>query len=152
MSVFAIVSRGGRVLVGRPRPHRAWKTKWLFSWTYYTPAELQEAYAEKRLPSSYLLEGEDPRLGLDRVMAEQLGVTDFRATGPRVFSYAEPSSWYPGHKHWDLAFVYDVKVDGQIKPLPWWNDLRFEEKRKLRAKDFGWNSDFVRDVGVAGAS
>lgn len=41
-------------------------------------------------------------------MREQLGVTDYTATGPRVFSYVAPSDWHPGYNHWDLAFVYDV--------------------------------------------
>lgn len=108
MSVFAVVTKGSKVLIGTPRPHRAWKTKWLFSWATYSRKELQEAYREKRLPSTYLLEGEDPKGGLGRVMREQLGVTDYTATGPRVFSYVAPSDWYPGYNHWDLAFVYDV--------------------------------------------
>lgn len=149
MSVFAVVSRNGQVLVGRPAPHRAWKSKWLFSWAFFAPEELREAYVDRRLPSSYLLEGEDPRHGLERIMKDQLGVGDFTATGPRVFSYVAPSDWYPGHDHWDLAFVYDVLFDGPVKRRPWWKELRFEDRAALRAEEFGWNADFVKDIGVA---
>lgn len=148
LSVFAVVTRGSKVLVGIARPHRAWKTRWLFSWATYTRKELREAYEEKRLPSTYLLEGEDPSQGLRRVMQEQLCASSYKATGPRVFSYVSPSDWYPGHDHWDLAFVYDVKFDEPFDSLPWWKELRFEEKSTLDASEFGWNSDFVRDVGV----
>jgi len=151
MSVFAVVTRGSKVLIGTPRPHRAWKTKWLFSWAFYSDKELHEAYKERRLPSSYLLEGEDPKQGLRRVMTEQLGVADFAASGPRVLSYVEPSSWYPGHKHWDLAFVYTVRFEGPLRRLPWWSDLEFVDRRVIDASRFGWNSDFVRDIGVARA-
>jgi len=152
MSVFAFVTRGDKVLVGVPKPHAAWKDKWLFSWATYSQRELQEAYRDRRLPSSYLLEGEDPREGLGRVMAEQLRVRSYRARGPRVFSYLSPSDWYPGHKHWDLAFVYDVKVEGPVGLPPWWGSLGFEDRKKIRASDFGWNSDLVTDIGAAVAS
>jgi len=148
LSVFALVTRRGKVLVGKPRPHRAWKANWLFSWSTYTQRELDEAYQALRLPSSYLLEGEDPKDGLSRVMKDQLGVSEYRTTGLRVFSYVAPSDWYPGHDHWDLAFVYDVAFDGPLPAPPWWERLQFESRVSLTASDFGWNSDLAEDLGI----
>jgi hypothetical protein len=148
MSVFAVVTRGRSVLIGRPKLHAAWRNKWLFSWATYSRKELQAACRENRLPSTYLLEGERPEDGLKRIMRDQLKMKSYSASGPRVFSYFEPSDGYPGNKHWDLAFVYDVKSRDRVRPLPWWEELRFLERDELRAEDFGWNSDFVQDIGL----
>ncbi|MDA4129050.1 MAG: hypothetical protein OK422_06325 [Thaumarchaeota archaeon] len=149
ISVFAIVKRGTKFLVGTPEPHHNWREKWLFSWMAYSSEELEEAYREKRLPSTYLLEGEDPADALKRIMRDQLHMPSYKASGPRVRSYTSPSDWFPGNKHWDLVLVYEVATNGKVKPLPWWKELAFEERSKLRSEDFGWNSDFVVDFGVA---
>src|SRR5437870_290139 len=110
--------------------------------------ERKEALLEKRLPSTYLWEGEDPKAALRRIMNDQLQVSKSRAGGPRVLSYYSPSDWYPGNSHWDLAIVYPVKLLQPVRRPPWWRVLGFVEKSRLRAKQFGWNADFVRDLGI----
>jgi hypothetical protein len=149
LSVFAVITKGNKVLVGTPRKHRAWKARWLFSWTTYSPKELEEACREKRLPSTYLLEREHPEDALRRIMRDQVRMPDYTQTGPRIFSYSAPSDWYPGHDHWDLAFVYDVRCRGPLVLAPWWKELSFVDRGEIDPADFGWNSDFVKDLGVA---
>ena len=148
LSVFALVERGSEVLVGVPKRHERWTSEWLLAWHFYTEEELKEALLEKRLPSTYLWEGEDPKAALDRIMNDQLQVSKFRAGGPRVLSYYSPSDWYPGNSHWDLAIVYPVKLLHPVRRPPWWRVLGFVEKSRLRAKQFGWNADLVRDLGI----
>jgi hypothetical protein len=148
LSVFALAERGSEVLVGVPKLHDRWTSEWLLSWHYYGEEELKEALLEKRLPSTYLWEGEDPKVALRRIMNDQLNIRKFKATGPRVLSYYSPSDWYPGNNHWDLAIVYPVKVQQPVGRPPWWRALGFVEKSSLRAKQFGWNADFVRDLGI----
>jgi hypothetical protein len=154
LSVFAIVRRPGKkgVLLGLPRPDDKWSSEWISGWKSYSEKELQEAYRQWRLPSTYLREGEHPEQAIKRIMEDQVGIGDYSLSkkGPRVFSYTSPSDWYPGNNHWDLAFVYDVKVRKGSKDLQlpkWWQELSFLKKKKdLLTKDFGWNADFMRDL------
>jgi len=152
--VFAIVRRAGKkgVLLGQPKQDARWITEWLNSWKNYSEKELFEAYQQWRLPSSYLREAEHPEDALKRVMVDQVVIREYSVSkkGPRVFSYSASSDWYPGNNHWDLAFVYDVKVRTKGKEIPkWWQELEFVKKKKdLREKDYGWNADFMRDLGL----
>src|SRR5579862_975310 len=156
ISVFALVKRAGKkgVLLGLPKQDVRWPSEWLGAWKTYSEKELAEAYRQWRLPSSYLREGEHPENAIKRIMADQVGMDDYSIStkGPRVFSYYTPSEWYPGNNHWDLAFVYEVKVKGksQSKEIPrWWQELLFVKKKKdFRDKDFGWNQDFIKDLGL----
>ena len=51
-----------------------------------------------------------------------------------------------------FVFVYDLKVKtkGKDKEIPkWWQELLFVKKKKdFRDKDYGWNEDFMRDLGL----
>jgi hypothetical protein len=153
MSVFAEVKRSGKkgVLLGTPKSDDRWTNEWLSSWKSYTEKELSDAYKEWRLPSTYLREGEHPEQALRRIMEDQLQIGDYSLSkkGPRIYSYTSASDWYPGNSHWDLAFVYDVRIRGKgLKDLPkWWNELEFVKKKKdFLSKDYGWNNDFMRDL------
>jgi hypothetical protein len=153
ISVFAIVRRADKkgVLLGLPKQDARWITDRLSAWKNYSEKELTEAYHQWRLPSSYLREGEHPEDALKRIVVDQVGISDYSVSkkGPRVFSYSVPSDWYPGNNHWDLAFVYDVKVKTKGKEIPkWWQELEFVKKKDFREKDFGWNSDFMCDLGL----
>ncbi len=148
ISVFALIQRGPRVLVGRPNSHERWTSDWLFSWLFYPKDELEEALQEARLPSSYLWEGEDPTAALRRIMLDQLWIKKYKASAPKIFSYYSESDWYPGNRHWDLAIVYPVRILQSVKRPPWWKELGFVAKKSLRADDFGWNSDFAKDLGI----
>ncbi len=160
ISVFGLVRRQGKkgVLLGLPSQDSHWISEWVSGWKNYDEKELAETYNQWRLPSTYLLEGENPGDALRRVMKDQLEITDYTLSkkGPLVFSYTTPSDWYPGYTHWDLALVYDVKVKSKTQPsvksLPkWWQELYFVKKKKeFRDKDYGWNDDLMRDLGLLG--
>ena len=158
MSVFAVVRQKGKkgVLIGLPRPDDRWPLEWLTGWRTAPEKELTSNYQQWRLPSLYLFEGEHPNEALQRIMEDQLGITQYTVSkgGPEVMSYYEPSQLYPGSNHWDLAFVYSVKIKSKYDPtkrMPrWWQELVFAKKKKdFRGKDYGWNEDFMRDLGFA---
>jgi len=155
LSTFALVRRTRQegVLFGLPKHNKRWLSDWMVSWRYYSSDELAKSYEEWRLPSSYLLEGENPLDSIRRIMAGQLGIKKYEVSGsPMVFSYTSPSSWYPGSDHWDLAFAYSVSIKsekdlGSQVSRSLWRELRFfESKKELRSKDFGWNVDLMRDL------
>jgi hypothetical protein len=150
ISVFAIVRRDGKLLMGVPNRRKKWISEWVPNWGIYSKEDLDAEFKRWRLPAGYLLEGEHPDQALGRVMKDQLRVDGFKATSSRVLSYAAPSDWYPGNVHWDLVFVYDVGIRGPIKKLPWWRELKFRGRTELRDADFGWNDDFMRDLGLVG--
>jgi ADP-ribose pyrophosphatase YjhB (NUDIX family) len=140
---------GSRFLLGIPKRHERWISEWISSWAIYPEEELEGAFRQWRLPSAYLQEGEHPEDTVRRVLRDQLGLRTFVISPPKVFSYTWPSDWYPGNNHWDLAFVYPVKVSESIKELPWWKELAFVDKDQLEDPDFGWNDDLMKDLGIA---
>lgn len=144
ISVFALLRKGGRLLVGVPKDNERWNSEWLPSNRKDT--DEPEKSGLWRLPSAYLLEGEHPENALGRVMRGQLAMDTFAYSGPRVYSYAEPSEWYPGNKHWDLAFAYEVRIGQATLRHPQWKELAFLGISELGKRDFGWNNDFVREV------
>jgi ADP-ribose pyrophosphatase YjhB (NUDIX family) len=148
LSAFAVVKRGRRVLAGIPKRHRRWTSEWVSSWRTYPKKELAEVYAQTRLPATYLFEGESPDKALQRVMRDQLGIKRYAASTLKAMSYNSPSDWYPGNLHWDIAFAYDVRTSEPLRRLPWWSELGFLNGRQLRKRDLGWNSDFMKDLGL----
>jgi hypothetical protein len=136
------------VLVGVPRRRQRWISEWASGWLMYSNKELKEVYRQTRLPSSYLLEGEHPDLALLRVMRDQLGIEKFSAPAPQIMSYNSPSDWYPGNLHWDLVFAYRVKTSASPRKFPWWQELAFLGRQELRKKNFGWNEDMMKDLGL----
>jgi len=148
ISAFAVLKRGEKVLVGVPKRNRRWLSEWLSSLRMYSKEEFDEVYNQTRLPSTYLFEAEHPEKALGRVMRNQLGIRKYSVSAPQIMSYNSPSDWYPGNFHWDLAFVYRVRTSASPKKLPWWQELAFLDKREMRKRDFGWNNDFVKDLGL----
>lgn len=148
ISVFAVARRrgGDGVLVGVPKKTARWRRDWLYSKEAPGPG----IYAEWRLPSCYLKEGEHPEDALRRIMNEQLGIREFRVSSPaRILSYYSPSDWYPGRRHWDLVVVYEAMVETQPAEsvtARWWSALDFAKGDELRSRKFGWNSDLMRDL------
>lgn len=149
LSVFARVRAGGRALVGRPAPHARWD-EFMPSWKYHDAKGLKAILDGVVFPAVYMREGEDPRRALDRIMRNMLGVRRYRASErPLVYSATTPSGWYPGHRHWDLAFVYDVRAAKPVTRAPWWRELEWRAPGELRAKEFNWNEDLARWLKVA---
>jgi hypothetical protein len=149
ISVFALLRDDGGLLVGVSETGGKWDSEWLPSNRKDTDEPDQEPVLW-RLPSAYLIEGEHPEDALKRVVQGQLGVRAFQHSNPRVLSYSEPSSWYPGNRHWDLAFAYEVTASQEPRKRPHWKELLFLDVKELRERNFGWNDDFVRKVAERG--
>jgi hypothetical protein len=145
ISVFALVRDEDGLLVGVSEPGGRWDSEWLPSNRKDTDEPDREAVLW-RLPSAYLVEGEHPEEALRRVVKGQLGIPAFEHSDPRVLSYSEPSTWYPGNRHWDLAFAYEVTSSETPRKRPHWKELLFLDARELRRRNFGWNDDLVRKV------
>ncbi|MCA1812691.1 MAG: hypothetical protein LC624_01920 [Halobacteriales archaeon] len=149
ISVFALLEQRGKVLVGLAQDHPRWRKEWLPQLRAYDDDERNLPLTWLRLPSTYLREGEHPERGLARVLRGQLRVTSWTIQDAHIGSWTYPSTWYPGHKHWDLAFTYRVKARLPAKHGPWWKELAWCAPGDVRAKDFGWSDDYARELGIA---
>ncbi len=122
------------------------------SWEHSSKEDLAATMGGALLPSTYLLEGEDPADTLDRIVRKLVGVKryDLAKDRPLVYSATQESGWYPGHAHWDVAFVYDVKIDALPERIPpWWRALEWRGPDELRSREFAWNDDLVRALRIA---
>ncbi|HEV8359877.1 MAG TPA: NUDIX domain-containing protein [Candidatus Thermoplasmatota archaeon] len=151
LSAFAIVRRGATFLVGKPAPHARWK-EWAPNWDIYDPKQLEQQYSLWRLPAAYLKEGEGPDDTARRIVLEQLGAAQCFVRAQRTYNFHDPSSRFPGAKHWDLCFVYEVDAaPAEGRALPWWRELRWVNAADLDADDFGSSiGDLARELGLVG--
>jgi len=83
ISSFALVLKGGKLLLIRRLLPERWAGKWV-------------------IPGAVILYGEDPAAGARRVVKEQLGA---EAAGVRL---VDVQSY--GDKHWDICFLYRAEI------------------------------------------
>lgn len=136
-SSFAIVRSGRKVLLGMARAHQRWEEEWAPNFAIKTPEELDQEYRSWRFPASYLYEGESPDGCLERIMSGMLEVRRWSVARSSVHAFYDPSSLFPGEKHYDLCFVYDVKLSKAPAVPPWFSRLEFLDPRALRSDEFG---------------
>ncbi|MBI4416205.1 MAG: hypothetical protein HY557_04395 [Euryarchaeota archaeon] len=136
-SSFAIVRAGRKVLLGVARPHPRWEAEWAPNFSVYTPEDLAAEFRDWRFPAAYLYEGESPDDCLGRVMRDMLRVARWTVTGQKTHAFYDPSTWYPGRMHYDLCFVYDVKLAKAPAVPPWFARLEYVDPKTLRGDDFG---------------
>lgn len=137
LSSFAVIRRGDEVLLAQAKDHPRWWEEWAPNFGAYDPEERDREWRTWRFPAAYLYEGEHPDDTLRRVVEDQLEIEDYE-TGPgRVYSFYDPSDWFPGKLHYDLCFVYEVKATPPTSPPPWFAELRFVNPSSLLRGDFG---------------
>lgn len=139
VSVFLIVYRDGDLLVGRmdDADRATWIETWQPNLRHYEGGKLDAAFAGRRLPATYLREGEHPDEAASRVWSDQLGYDASPVLeGPQITSEAGPSKRAPAYNHWDLLFLYETEVDAPPDPVPGhWADLAFVDPGRLQEDD-----------------
>ena len=136
-SSFAIVRSGRKVLVGIPKPHPRWAAEWAPNFSIYSADEREEEFRSWRFPAAYLYEGESPDDCLGRVVRDMLQMKRWTVIRSKTHAFYDPSDWYPGRMHYDLCFVYDVKIAKAPAVPPWFARLEFADPGKLAANEFG---------------
>ncbi len=149
ISSFAIIRKGNSFLVGMPKRHPKWEREWAPNHSVYPKKRLDREFKSWRLPSAYLRLGEHPDHALGRVMRSQLGTEKYSTSGAKVFSFYDPSSYYRGKRHWDICFVYEVKLRGPLGARPWFAKLRYAKKNELKVSEFGSAIGYLaRELGL----
>lgn len=146
---FVLVRDGRKILAGIPERHRKWREQWQPNINSYRPQDQEAEFQSWRLPAAYLYEGEHPDDAARRVMRDQLRIPLRRVGQPAIYSFYDPSSWYPGRRHYDLCFVYEARGSARRDTPPWWKRLEFVELTFLRKRELGSAmSDLVRVMTI----
>lgn len=148
-SSFVLVREGPKLLAGIPKDHPRWRREWAPNFLVYTAADLADEFRSWRLPAAYLYEGEHPEDTARRVLQDQLRMPRKKLGQVSIYSFHDPSSWYPGRKHYDLCFVFEVRGAPLSRVPPWWQRLEFLSVRELQKAELGSAmSDLMRVVKI----
>lgn len=146
-SSFVLVRHGRKILAGIPEDHRKWREQWQPNISTYRPQDQEAEFASWRLPAAFLYEGEHPDATARRVLEDQLQIPPKRLDRPAIFSFYDRSSWYPGRRHFDLCFVYELHNSAPHEVPPWWERLEFVDMDFLRKQELGSAmSDLVKSL------
>ena len=127
LSVFLVISRRrdpNYVLMGRLSSDAPWD--------HIGALDSERVERHRKgwmLPSSHLVLGEGPKEAAERVLKEQLGLTDQTVTGPLMFSEVSGSK-----NHWDLEFVYSGERD-EAPSHEASSELKFVDMTKARKEE-----------------
>jgi hypothetical protein len=140
ISTFLIISKKGNpnhVLLGHIDKNASWDHLGALD------SERVERHSKGwMLPSSALILGESPINAAERILSEQLGLSDQKLRGSLIFS-----EMYGPLNHWDLEFLYLGERD-QSPGHPAWSDLRFVDLSTIREIDVARShADILAHVG-----
>lgn len=147
-SSFVLVHHGRKVLAGIPQDHRKWREQWQPNISTYRPQDQEAEFQSWRLPAAFLFEGEHPDDTARRVMKDQIRLAPRKLERPAIYAFYDRSNWYPGRRHYDLCFVYEVHNSGPREVPAWWERLEFVEPAFLRKQELGSAmSDLLKVLG-----
>jgi ADP-ribose pyrophosphatase YjhB (NUDIX family) len=136
LSAFIIAKRGSKILVGKVRGTKDWPETGGYPRQGAIELEREGAWL---LPATHLMMEEHPDEAAKRITRRWTGLRGV----PKfvmVQSHTRPAgSGRKGakHNHWDLCFVYELKVLSTPRSKPWWSELRFVSPSELRKLKLG---------------
>lgn len=122
LSTFIVGLRGHSVLLGRPLEHDAWPEKGGYSKLGSMALEKEAAWL---LPATHLMMEESPDRAAQRIAREWAGLKG-RPEFVMVQSHLRPRPpKAPKGNHWDICFVYEMKLRKLPSKKPWWSVMAF---------------------------
>jgi ADP-ribose pyrophosphatase YjhB (NUDIX family) len=149
LSAFIIAKRGNKVLMGKVRGTKDWPERGGYPRQRAIELESEGAWL---LPATHLMMEEPPDAAAKRIVRKWAGL---RGVPKFVMmqSHVRPaSSWRKGAKrnHWDLCFVYELKVIGMPRNRASWSEYRFVSSPELRKLKVGrGHLDILKEAGYA---
>ncbi|MBI4257372.1 MAG: NUDIX hydrolase [Thaumarchaeota archaeon] len=132
LSSFVIIKKNNEVLLGKITQPETWAERWCLTLDH------PERWKDKwQIPCSYLKFGEHPDQTAKRIIEEQLQITKYNLNRIMVKSFSGESSIYKGEVHWDICFIYESLVHEEIKPQPWFSELKFIPMSQAQNLEFG---------------
>jgi len=146
LGAFLLVRREDSILVGKMADPETWVSRFLVAPAY---ADGYTKSGKLVLPASHLKFGESPADAARRVLREMLQVEEAYYTLIDVQSHLSESHDHPGEQHWDLCFIYDVRMGGEPGKPSWFSELAYTELQSLRAGDFTrGHGDILEELGL----
>lgn len=146
VSVFVLLRRGSRVLLGRYADHPAWEQL-----AGLDPDRVQDYMGGWTVPGRHLRLGEHPREAGLAIVKDLLNLDPDAVTlsQPRVETSFGPHPKFPDDgEHFDLWFFLagDVDEDVVSEPPPWYEELAFVDPRRISTDDLSRCHDEVLDA------
>ena len=148
LSAFLVLKRSGDILAGKMTKPNVWVEKFLVG------EEFAPKYASSGkwvLPASHLKFGEKPEDAARRILTEQLGLRGVTLVLSQIQSHLSGDQNDPDAAHWDICFIYEGKVEGQVPKPEWFSQLEFLKTNTLSPDDFTrGHGDVLEELGTIG--
>jgi ADP-ribose pyrophosphatase YjhB (NUDIX family) len=152
LSAFVVITGPENcILIGLPKKHKAWPEQGGLPLMHAEELEREGMYL---LPATHLMMEESPDKAAMRIAREWVGYAKAKPSFLMVQSHTRPSSLWkgesiyrPGLNHWDICFVYSMRVDGlPPKVKPWWKEMKFVSPSEIKELGRG-HLDILEESG-----
>jgi ADP-ribose pyrophosphatase YjhB (NUDIX family) len=146
ISAFVVLKGKNGILAGKMARPEIWVEK------FFVGESFAPKYASSGkwiLPASHLKYGEKPEDAAERVIRDQLGLSGVKLSLSQVQSHLSQDPNDPEAAHWDICFVYDGGVKGEVPRPEWFSELEFIKTKGLSANDFTrGHGDVLKELGT----
>jgi 8-oxo-dGTP pyrophosphatase MutT (NUDIX family) len=146
LSAFLVLYGKGGFLAGKMTKPEIWVEK------FFVGENFAPGYASSgkwTLPASHLKYGEKPDDAALRVLTEQLGIKNVKLTFGQVQSHLSEDPKDPESAHWDICFVYEGNVKGNLTKPEWFSELTFLNPKNTSVQDFTrGHGDVLKELGT----
>jgi len=138
LSSFVLALRDNAILLGRVSDAELWGEKWaLPTWN---PPRWRDKLL---LPAAHLLIREHPDQAANRILEEMLNAGSFTVKFRGIQNHVEDSG------HWDVCFVYEADIRGDVRKPPWFSELRYFSPEDITSNSIGrGHADIMREAGI----
>ena len=146
ISAFLVLAGNGGFLAGKMAEPDVWVERFLVGESF---APKYAASGKWILPASHLKYGEKPDDAAKRILTEQLGLGKMKLTFTQVQSHLSQDPNDPDSAHWDICFIYEGKVEGNVPRPEWFSELAFLKPKDVSVQDFTrGHGDVLKELGT----
>jgi ADP-ribose pyrophosphatase YjhB (NUDIX family) len=147
ISAFLVLKGKGGILLGKMAEPEIWVER------FYVGEMFAPKYATSNkwlLPASHLEYGEKPEAAAARVLTQMVGVSKpSNLTLKQVQSHLSKDPDDPEAAHWDLCFVYEGTLGGDVTRPEWFSELKYVKPEGLTSEDFTrGHGDVLKEYGL----
>lgn len=146
ISAFLVLTGKGGVLAGKMAKPNIWVEKFLVGENF---APKYASSGKWVLPASHLKYGEKPDDAAKRILTEQLDLGDVKLIFSQVQSHLSEDPNDPDSAHWDICFIYEGRVKGEVPKPEWFSELAFLKPKDMSVNDFTrGHGDVLKELGT----
>jgi ADP-ribose pyrophosphatase YjhB (NUDIX family) len=146
ISAFLVLKGKDGILVGKMTKPEVWVER------FFVGENFAPQYASSGkwlLPASHLKYGEKPDVAAKRILNEQVGLGNVKLAFGQVQSHLPQDPNDPESAHWDICFIYQGNVNGEVKRPDWFSELRFVKAKEMTPDDFTrGHGDVLKELGT----